>query len=66
MNMKPQSHFTTHRDAALAVLTYGAKLTRKAGQFLGQLCTDASPISEKQRGWLANLLQENDLPPLVN
>jgi hypothetical protein len=64
--MNAQTHFTTHRDAALAVLTHGAKLTRKAGQFLGQLCTDPSPISDKQRGWLSNLLNDGDLPPLVN
>ena len=49
--------FKSHRDAALALLSGPHRLSRKAGQFLGQLAVDDSPMSEAQAGWLAKLLQ---------
>jgi len=57
--------FTDHRAAALAVLTGTSRLSRKAGQFLGQLAVDTSPMSEAQAGWLAKLLERAGLPPLA-
>ena len=57
--------FTHQRQAALALLNGTYRLTRKAGQFLGQLAVDPAPMSEAQAGWLAKLLERNGLPPLA-
>jgi hypothetical protein len=57
--------FDTPRAAALALLSRDDPLTRKAGSFLGQLCVDPAPLSEKQRSWLHTLLERAELPPLV-
>lgn len=56
--------FTDHRSAALALLTGERRLSRKAGQFLGQLAVDPSPMSEKQAAWLDKLLGRSGLPPM--
>ena len=58
-------HFPDHRQAALALLTSTSRLSRKAGQFLGQLAVDPSPMSEAQADWLAKLLDRAGLPPLA-
>ena len=59
--------FNAPRLAALALLNCAeARLTRQAGSFLGQLCVDETPLSEKQHGWLATLLDRAGLPPLAN
>jgi hypothetical protein len=58
-------HFETHRQAALALLNSTAKLSRKAGQFLGQLAVDATPMSEAQASWLAKLLEKAGLPQMA-
>ena len=57
--------FTDHRQAALALLNSTSRLSRKAGQFLGQLAVDPAPMSERQASWLANLLDRAELPPLA-
>lgn len=57
--------FPNHRHAALALLTGCDRLSRKAGQFLGQLAVDPSPMSEAQADWLSKLLGRADLPPLA-
>ena len=57
--------YRTHREAALALLNGNSTLSRKAGQFLGQLAVDASPMSEAQANWLAKLLERATLPELV-
>ncbi len=57
--------FPDHRSAALALLSSHQRLTRKAGQFLGQLAVDATPMSEAQANWLAKLLDRAGLPPLA-
>ncbi|UAB78404.1 hypothetical protein INR77_01260 [Erythrobacter sp. SCSIO 43205] len=57
--------FKNHRSAALALLNGGYRLTRKAGQFLGQIAVDPSPMSEAQAEWLSKLLEKNALPPLA-
>lgn len=57
--------FPNHRAAALALLNGNSRLSRKAGQFLGQLAVDSSPMSEAQADWLAKLLERADLPPLA-
>ena len=57
--------FPTHRLAALALLNLGQRLGRKAGQFLGQLAVDSSPMSKLQTEWLATLLERANLPPLA-
>lgn len=59
----PES-FTSHRDAALALLTDNHRLSRKAGSFLGQLAVDPLPMSEAQAAWLDKLLERAGLPPL--
>ena len=57
--------FRTHREAALALLSGRHRLSRKAGQFLGQIAVDPSPLSDAQAGWLAKLLERASLPPLA-
>jgi hypothetical protein len=57
--------FPDYREAALALLNGNHRLSRKAGQFLGQLAVDSSPMSEAQASWLTKLLDRNGLPPLV-
>lgn len=63
--MDTKTPFATHRDAALALLTHGRHVSRKAGGFLGQLCTDPAPLSDKQQTWLASLLKQDDMPPFI-
>ena len=57
--------FTTHRQAALALLNSDHHFTRKAGQFLGQLAVDPSPLSKAQAAWLAQLLERAGFPPMA-
>ena len=57
--------FTDHRQAALALLNGNYRLSRKAGQFTGQLAVDTTPMSESQADWLAKLLDRAGLPPLT-
>lgn len=57
--------FPDHRQAALALLTGNHRLGRRPGQFLGQLAVDPSPMSKAQSAWLARLLENAGLPPLV-
>lgn len=57
--------FTNHRDAAMAVITSGAALRPKEGQFLGGIAFDLNPLTEKQDGWLRILLDRHGLPPLA-
>jgi len=60
--------FSTHREAALALLNGDprtVRLTRKAGSFLGQCCADPTPLSDAQEDWLSTLLDRAGLPPLM-
>ena len=57
--------FLNHRQAALALLNGDQRQSRKAGQFLGQLAVDASPMTKAQADWLAKLLERSGLPPLA-
>ncbi len=57
--------FTDHRAAALALLNGTSRLSRKAGQFLGQLAVDSMPMSKAQADWLAKLLDRAGLPPMT-
>lgn len=57
--------FPNHRAAALALLNGSSRLSRKAGQFLGQLAVDSTPMSEAQADWLAKLLDRAGLPPMA-
>jgi len=58
--------FPNQRGAALALLTDETqRLSRKAGSFLGQLAVDETPLTPKQREWLATLLERAGLPSLV-
>ena len=63
-NGGPVRPFPNHREAALALLTGCDRLSRKAGQFLGQLAVDPSPMSKAQADWVAKLLERASLPPL--
>lgn len=53
------------RKAALAVLTCGADLTQREGQFLGGISFADRPLSEKQDRWLRALLQRHGLSDLM-
>lgn len=57
--------FPDQRQAALALLNGQSCLTRRAGQFLGQLAVDPSPMSDAQAEWLAKLLDSAGLAPLA-
>lgn len=61
-----QPYFSSPRDAALALLTADARLTRKAGSFLGQTAVDPAPLTESQRSWIETLLERAGLPALVD
>jgi hypothetical protein len=63
-NARRERPFPNHRKAALALLSGCDKLSRKAGQFLGQLAVDPSPMSKAQADWVAKLLERAGLPPL--
>lgn len=54
--------FDNHRDAALALLCSTAKLSPKAGRFLGQIAVDPSPLTVKQADWLRHLLRRAGMP----
>jgi hypothetical protein len=58
--------FPNHRTAALALLTGNYRLSRNAGQFLGQLAVDATPMSDAQADWIAKLLARAGLPPMAD
>jgi hypothetical protein len=57
--------FTDHRPAAMAVLTSGATLRPKEGQFLGSIAFDMNPLTGKQSEWLKVLLEKHGLPTLI-
>jgi hypothetical protein len=57
--------YPNHRQAALALLNGNHRLSRKAGQFLGQLAVDPSPMSGAQANWLSKLLDRAALPQLA-
>lgn len=57
--------YDNHRAAALALLTGASRLSRKAGQFLGQIAVDPTPLSDAQADWLSKLLEKAGLPPLA-
>lgn len=56
--------FPDARAAALALLNGDARLTRQAGQFLGQVAVGRTPLTVKQLDWLSKLLARASLPPL--
>lgn len=65
IDVKKEGHadcFRSHRDACLAVLNSGCKLSRKDGQFLGGQAFDDTPLSFKQLAWLQALLNRAALP----
>lgn len=64
-NVLRETPFSDHRDAALALFAGNRRLTRKAGQFLGQLAVDSTPMTNPQSDWLAKLLERSGLPALV-
>lgn len=47
--------FERRRELALAILTKGERLTRKAGSLCGQLIADPTPMSEAQERWFWQL-----------
>jgi len=57
--------FCSAREAALALLSSDARLTRKAGSFLGQCIADPAPLSQAQADWLSTLLERADLPSFI-
>jgi len=57
--------FTDHRAAARACFNASDNLTRRAGQFLGGIAHDGTPLSPAQREWLDQLLERAGLPPLI-
>jgi hypothetical protein len=49
--------FDLRRQQALEILARSERLTRKAGSFLGQCVADATPLSEAQETWFAQLAE---------
>lgn len=58
--------FTSHQDAAMALLTSGAELRPREGQFIGGIAFDANTLTEKQQNWLKILLSKHGLPALAD
>lgn len=56
--------FNHHRQAALALLSECQALSHKEAGFLGHVCV-ALNLSERQKSWLAKLLEKHALPPLL-
>lgn len=56
--------YTHHRQAALALLSQCPDLPHKTAGFAGHVCV-AIELSEKQRNWLAKLLEKAGLPPMA-
>lgn len=50
-----------HQRQAMALITSGATLKPREGQFLGGIAFDTNPLTEKQANWLAILLKRFDL-----
>ncbi|MBO6825359.1 MAG: hypothetical protein JJ879_04100 [Sneathiella sp.] len=59
-----KNFFSDHRQAALALLNSDEPLTRKAGQFLGQLTVDSASMTPAQTDWLEKLLEKAGFPGL--
>jgi hypothetical protein len=57
--------FPNNRAAALALLNSNSRLTRKAGQFLGQVAVDPAPLTPSQADWLQKLLDRAELPTVA-
>jgi hypothetical protein len=53
-----------HCAAAMTLLTSGAQLRPKEGQFLGGISFDANPLTEKQANWLSILLTKHGFDEL--
>jgi hypothetical protein len=53
--------FNDHRALAMELLTSGADLRPREGQFLGGISFDSNPLTEKQANWLAILLKRHGL-----
>ncbi|MEG8040617.1 hypothetical protein QP166_15175 [Sphingomonas sp. LR60] len=49
----------------MALLTSGAALRQREGQFLGGMAFDANLPTEKQANWLRILLNKHGLPSLT-
>ena len=56
--------FNHHRQAALALLNECQDLSHKEAGFLGHVCV-APILSERQRNWLAKLLEKHSFLPLA-
>lgn len=54
----------TLRQTALALLNSGARLSVKAGSFLGGIVADPRPLTEAQATWLDQLVDRAGLPPI--
>jgi hypothetical protein len=57
--------FYDHQSAAMALLTSGAQLRSREGQFLGGIAFSDDLLTEKQRRWLDILLDRHGLPPMT-
>jgi len=56
--------FPHHRAAALALLNGFPGLSHKVAGFLGHVCV-ATVLTDRQRDWLAKLLDQYGQPPLA-
>lgn len=55
-----------HRKLAMDLLTSGAELRPREGQFLGGLAFDANPLTEKQANWLDILARKHGFSPFID
>jgi hypothetical protein len=55
--------FDHHRQAALSLLNHCLNLSHKEAGFCGHVCV-AVVLSNRQRDWLAKLLERHGLPSL--
>lgn len=57
--------FAQRREIALAILTRGEGLTRKAGSFCGHCVVDDTPLSDKQLDWFLTLAERAGLSEML-
>lgn len=57
--------FAARRALALAILNANEGLSRRAGQFCGQVCVEPFSLTDKQGAWLRDLAAKAGLSDML-